>query len=77
MIETIRDWKNKWMETNGETEKLEVVIEDSKLGEAAPYVYEGSFKDIPEDLLDEKVIEDGKIIDSSVSERIGAYSLTI
>ncbi len=77
MRETIRDWKNEWIETNGETGELEVVIEDNKLDNFAPYVYEGSFKDIPEYLLDEKVVEDGRILDSSVPERIGAYSLRI
>ncbi len=74
---TIKDWKNKWIETNGETDELEVVIEHSKLDHFAPSVYEGSFKNIPENLLDKKVIEIWKIIDSSEPERIGAYSLTI
>ncbi len=77
MRETVRDWKNEWIETNGETDELEVVIEDSKLGDFAQCVYEGSFKNIPKELLDKKVIENWKILDSSVPERIGAYSLTI
>jgi len=77
MRETVKEWKNEWIETNGETDELEVVIEDVKLDDFASCVYEGSFKDIPEDLLDKKVIESWKIINSSVSKRIGAYALRI
>jgi len=77
MRETINDWKNEWIEANGETDELEVIIEDSKLNDFAPYVYEGSFKDVPEYLLDKKVIENWKIINSSVPERIGVYALRI
>lgn len=77
MREILKDWKRDWIETNGETHDLEVVIKDSKLDEFAPYVYEGSFVDIPEELLDKKVIDCGRIVESTVSERNGAYSLTI
>ncbi len=77
MRKSIRDWKNFWMKTNGETDGLEVVIEDSKRDNFASCVYKGSFKDIPEDLLDNKVIECCIIIQSSVPERIGAYALVI
>ncbi len=77
MRETVRDWKNEWTETNGETDGLEVVIEDRKLDDFVPYVYEGSFKNIPEEILNKKVIENWKILDSSMPERIGAYMLRI
>lgn len=78
MRETLKDWKRDWIEENGEThDSLEVVIINSELDEFAPYVYKGSFADIPEELLDKNVIEWGKIIESSDAERIGAYSLTI
>lgn len=75
--EIVRDWKNKWIKINGETDELEVVIQDSNKDNFAPYVYEGCFKDIPKELLDRRVIESWKIIDSSEPERVGAYSLTI
>ena len=77
MRETLKDWKRDWIEENGETNELEVVVKDSKLDDFAPYVYEGSFVDIPEDLLDKKVIDCGQIIESSKPERNGVYSLTI
>lgn len=77
MRETLRDWKRDWIEANGKTHELEVVIKDSKLDEFAPYVYEGCFVNIPEELLDQKVIDCGRIVESSVPERNGAYSLTI
>lgn len=47
MRETLKDWKRDWIEENGETHELEVVVKDSKLDDLAPYVYEGSFVDIP------------------------------
>ncbi len=77
MRETVRDWKNEWIATNGETNELEVIIKDSKLDDLESYVYEGSFKDVPEKLLDKQVIKNWKVLDSSVPERIGAYSLMI
>ena len=52
MRETLRDWQRDWIEANGKTHELEVVIKDSKLDEFAPYLYEGSFVDIPEELLE-------------------------
>ena len=76
MRETLKDWKRDWIEANGETDDIEVLI--SECDDAfKPYVYEGNFKDIPEELLDRKVVKCGKILESSVPERIGAYSLTI
>lgn len=76
MRETLRDWRRDWIETNGETDDVEVIIsKDNCLFN--PCVYEGSFNDIPEELLDRKVISYGKIIESSVPKRIGAYSLTM
>lgn len=77
MRETIRDWQTDWIKQNGKTNNLEVIIEDSSLEELSRYVYEGSFTNICAELLDKKVIESGQIIESSVPERIGAYSLMI
>lgn len=77
MRDTLKDWKKDWIEANGETHELEVVIKDSSLDDFAPYVYEGSFADIPEELLDRKVTDCGRILESSIPERNGAYSLTI
>lgn len=77
MRETLSDWKRDWIEANGKTHELEVVIKDSQLDNLTPYVYEESFVDIPEELLDRKVINCGQIIESSKPERNGAYSLTI
>lgn len=77
MRETLSDWKRDWIEANGETHELEVVIKDSQLDNLESYVYEGSFVDIPEKLLDKKVIDCGQIIGSSKPEKNGAYSLTI
>lgn len=77
MRKTLKDWKRDWINENGKTHDLEVLIKDSNRDEFASYVFEGSFVDIPEELLDKKVIECGRIIDSSVPERNGAYSLTI
>lgn len=77
MRETLRDWKRDWIDQVGETHGLEVLIKDSRLDDFAPYIYEGSFIDIPEELLDIKVIDYGQIVESSKPERNGAYSLTI
>lgn len=77
MRKKIKDWKNDWIDTNGETEGFEVIIKDSSLHDSAPCVYEGSFAKIPEELEEKKVIECGKVLDSSIPLRIGAYSLTI
>lgn len=77
MSETLKDWKRDWIKENGQTHDLEVLINDSKLDELEPYIYEGSFVDIPEELLDKKVIRCGQILESTVPERNGAYSLTI
>lgn len=75
MRETLNDWKRDWIEVNGETNEVEVLISEGY--DASSYIYEGSFKDIPEELLNRKVVCCGQIIDSSAPERIGAYSLTI
>lgn len=76
MRETLKDWKRDWIEANGETDDIEVLISE---GDDAftPYIYEGAFKNIPEELLNRKVVRYGQIMDSSVPERVGAYSLTI
>lgn len=49
MRETIKEWKDEWIETNGKTDELE----------------------------EKKVVNSAKIIDSTVPDRIGAYSLKI
>lgn len=77
MRETVRGWRDEWIETNGYTEDLEVVISDSSLGNQDSYAYEGSFRHIPECLLHRRVIQCGQILESSVEERNGAYSLTV
>ena len=77
MRETVRDWQTDWIKQNGTTNDLEVIIEDSSKESLSRYVYEGSFSNIRKDLLYRKVIENGQIIESSVPERIGAYSLMI
>lgn len=76
MRETLGDWKRDWIEANGETDDVEVLISkgDSYYN---PYIYEGSFKNIPEELLNEKVIYYGQVLDSSIPERVVAYSLKI
>lgn len=76
MRETLGDWKRDWIEANGETSELEVLVSEGD-DTFAPYIYEGAFKDIPKELLDKKVVHCGQIMDSSVPERVGAYSLTI
>ena len=77
MRETIKEWKDEWIETNGKTDELEVLITDSSLSDLESYIYEGSFVGIPEYLEDKKVVSSGKVLTSTVKDRIGAYSLTI
>lgn len=77
MRKTVKDWKRDWIKANGETHDFEVALEYRNATASDPYVYEGSFVDIPEDLMDKKVIEWARIIDSSEQERIGAYVLII
>lgn len=77
MRETVKDWKQEWIETNGETEELEVLIENSNLSDNAPYIYEGSFVSIPKELEEKKVIDWAKILTSSEPARIGSYKLII
>ena len=77
MRETLKDWKDEWIQAFGVTDGLEVVIADSTLDEMDAYVYEGSFAQIPDRLLSCKVIQCSRIIASSVKERNGALLLTI
>lgn len=77
MRETIQAWRDEWIETNGFTKELEVVIIDTRQEVTCSELYSGSFANIPPELLDKKVIENGRIVASSVPERIGAYSLTV
>lgn len=74
MRETIKEWKDEWIETNGETNELEVLISYIN---SDKYIYEGSFANIPEELEEKKVVNSSKILDSTVPDRIGAYSLKI
>lgn len=76
MRETIKEWKDEWIETNGETDELEVLISYNN-SDSDRYIYEGSFANIPEELEEKKVVNSGKILDSTVLDRIGAYSLKI
>lgn len=73
-METIKDWKDKWIKTNGKTDDLEVLIRYNNENED---IYEGSFVDIPKDLEEKKVINYSKILTSTISKRIGAYILKI
>lgn len=75
MRETLKEWRDEWITTNGKTSKLEVIIEDRSRDDV--YIYEGNFAGIPVEFLERKVIENGKILDSSVPKRRGAYLLTI
>ena len=77
MRETIKDWRSEWIQTNGPTDELEVVITDSSLDAFHSEVYSGSFAEIPEQLYEKQVIEYWRIIASSVPEREGAYSLMV
>lgn len=77
MRETIKEWRDEWIETNGLTKELEVVITSTNQEITPPELYSGSFAGIPPELLDKKVIENWRIIASSVPERVGAYSLTV
>jgi len=77
MRETLKDWKDERIATNGETQEFEVMIKDNKLGDMESSIYEENFAGIPDELLNRKVTEYARIIDSSVPERIGAYSLRV
>jgi hypothetical protein len=74
MRETLKDWKTEWIETHGKTDEVEVLISYEGSNE---YIYEGSFSNIPEELEEKKVVKSGKVLDSTVPARIGAYSLKI
>lgn len=54
-----------------------MVITSTSQEMTPPELYSGSFAEIPPELLDKKVIENWRIIASSVPERVGAYSLTV
>jgi len=83
MRETIGDWKKEWIETNGLTSGLEVIIKDSNLRKSDTWpdqgssLYEGSFAEIPDELLEKKVVECSQIVASSNPERDGCYSLIV
>ena len=77
MRETVREWQEEWIGTNGLTHELEVIISDSSLEAFRTEVYSGSFADIPPELFEKQVIENGKINASTGPERIGAYSLLV
>lgn len=71
--ETLRDWRKEWIQTNGETHDLEVVVRNDEKDE----LYEGCFLNMPLNLLDKKVVKTQYIITSSCPERVGAYILEI
>nr|WP_148873730.1 hypothetical protein [Serratia marcescens] len=80
---TIEDWKKDWIETNGSTDELEVIIKDGGLKKSDTWpdegvsLYEGSFAKIPDELLGKKVIKWAQIVASSEPKRDGCYSLTV
>ena len=69
----VRDWQRDWIRDNGRTDELEVVIVESDNAE----IYSGSFVCIPEYELDKKVMVSGRILDSTIPERIGAIRLVV
>lgn len=69
----VRDWQRDWIQDNGRTDELEVIIAESNGAE----IYSGSFVGIPEYELDKKVMVSGRILDSTVPERIGAIRLVV
>ncbi len=76
MRDTIKEWKNEWIETNGETDELEVLISNTN-SDTDGYIYEGSFSNIPAELEEKKVADWGKVLTSTVPARTGAYSLKV
>lgn len=74
MRETVGEFQEEWIKTNGETDGLEVLLqtEDSDY-----YLYKGCFAGIPEEFLDRKVLRYGQVMASSIPEHAGAYKLTI
>lgn len=76
MRTTVEEWKKEWIDTNGLTNEYEVEIY-TKQSESGGPVYAGSFTKIPKELLNKKVLESGKILDSSIADHIGAYRLTV
>ena len=69
----VRDWQRDWIQDNGRTDELEVIIAESNGAE----IYSGSFVGIPEYELDKKVMVSGRILDSTIPERIGAIRLVV
>lgn len=69
----VRDWQRDWIRENGRTDELEVVIAESDGAE----IYSGSFVCIPEYELDKKVMVSGRILDSTIPERIGTIRLVV
>ncbi len=76
MRQTIGDWKKEWIKTNGLTNELEVIIQDSHPDDGIS-LYEGSFANIPDKLLEKKVIKFSQIVASSDPERNGCYLLLV
>lgn len=72
MRERVIDWKREWIESNGETNELEVVICQKN-----EEIYAGSFREIPVEMENYRVLENWRILDSSEPNRIGAYTLKI
>lgn len=74
MRETIGDWKKEWIDTNGKTNDLEVLI---RFNNSDGYIYEGSFFNIPEEFEVKKVVNCSRVLDSTIKARIGAYVLEV
>lgn len=80
MIRFVSDWKNAWTKLYGNTTGFEVIIyccEDDVYIERRDVLFEGSFCDIPADLLGRKVLRSEQICASSVPERDGAFVLLV
>lgn len=74
MRETLEDWKRDWIDANGETDDIEVLISEGD-NAFTPYIYEGSFKDIPEELLDKKWFIVGKLWTSQFQKELALIHL--
>lgn len=77
MRETVKDWRNDWIKSNGKTVGLEVIIRRLEKNVNWRGVYEGNFADIPEEYLDQKVIEHYQILASTDTGRERVYVLGI
>lgn len=70
----LKDWKSDWISSNGKTKGYEVRILHF---DSDNILYEGSFSEIPNHLLDKNVLSSSQILTSSLPDHIGAYVLKI